>query len=89
MTKKIQSRWVVKSDDSRYIINREKDGGVILLDCAVLEPNDPDSMEGLFYIAPADAEAFLNTMKAALALDEQSNSPAPEKNKPAKAGAKG
>ena len=72
MAKKIGSRWVVKSDDARYIINREKDGGLILLDCAVLEPNDPDSMEGLFYIAPGDADTFLSAMKAALALDEKS-----------------
>lgn len=71
MTKKIKSRWVIKSDDSRYIINREEDGGLILLDCAVLEPNDPDSMEGLFYISPADARVFLTLMKAAVALDEK------------------
>jgi len=71
MTKKIKSRWVVKSDDSRYIINREKDGGLILLDCSVLEPDDPDSMEGLFYIAPTEANAFLALMKTALVLDEK------------------
>jgi len=71
MIKKIQSRWVVKSNDSRYIINREKDGGLILLDCSVLEPNDPESMEGLFYIAPQEAEAFLSLMKAAIELDEK------------------
>ncbi len=78
MTKKISSRWVVKSDDSRYIINREKDGGLILLDCSVLEPNDPDSMEGLFYIAPSEADAFLALMKTALVLDakDQGNGPA-------------
>ena len=81
MTKKIQSRWVVKSDDSRYIINREKDGGLILLDCSVLEPNDPDSMEGLFYIAPPEAQAFLSLMKAAIELDGKSVASAPGKVK--------
>ncbi len=84
MKHKIKSRWVIKSDDSRYIINREVDGGLILLDCAVLEPNDPDSMEGLFYIAPEDANTFLATMKAALELDAKSEAATPGKTKPVK-----
>ncbi len=70
---KIESRWVVKSNDSRYIINREKDGGLIILDCDVLEPNDPDSMEGLFYVAPEAAKVFLALMKSAIALDAKTH----------------
>ncbi|MEI6169244.1 MAG: hypothetical protein WCS52_18835 [bacterium] len=88
MTKKIKSRWVVTSDDSRYIINREKDGGVILLDCAVIDPNDAESSVGLFYISPDDAPAFLSAMKTAIALDEQSGIPASRKTKAVKAPAK-
>lgn len=80
MSKKTANRWVVKSDDSRYIINREKDGGLILLDCSVLEPNDPDSMVGLFYVAPDEADAFLKIMKAAVALDEKAGKPAKKAN---------
>ena len=76
MSKKTANRWAVKSDDSRYIINREKDGGLILLDCSVLEPNDPDSMVGLFYIAPDEAESFLKIMKAAVILDEKTGTSA-------------
>lgn len=81
MTKKIKSRWVVKSDDSRYIINREVDGGLIFLDCSVLEPNDPDSMEGLFYVAPGEADAFLAALKTAIALDEKRETPGKKKSK--------
>lgn len=88
MTTKIKSRWVVTSDDSRYIINREKDGGVILLDCAVIDPNDPESSVGLFYISPEDAPTFLSAMKTALALDEQNGIPASRKPKAGKTPAK-
>jgi hypothetical protein len=84
MKHKIKSRWVVKSDDSRYIINREVDGGLILLDCAVLEPNDPDSREGLFYVAPEDVHSFLTAMKAGLALDAKMEAAAHGKAKPEK-----
>lgn len=78
MKRKMQSRWVVKSADSRYIINREKDGGLILLDCSVLEPDDPDSMAGLFYVAPEEAGAFLALVKSALALDGKTKSANPQ-----------
>lgn len=78
MKKKLDSRWVVKSNDNRYIINRENDGGLILLDCSVLEPDDPDSMAGLFYVAPEEADAFLALVKSALALDGETKPSKPK-----------
>jgi len=73
-TKKIQkpkftSKWRVESDDGRFEIDRCSDGGLVIVDRAVWNPDDKDDMQGIFTVLPEDRILFMQIIKTALATE--------------------
>ena len=63
------SIWVAESKTGRFIMDRTDDGGLMIVDCAMLDPDDEESGDGMFPVMPEDAEEFLAVMRKAVEMD--------------------
>ncbi len=65
------SKWQAESESGQFVIDRVDDGGMILIDHALLDPDDDDCELGIFAIMPENAEEFLAVMRKAIELDSK------------------
>jgi hypothetical protein len=64
-------KWMAESESGQFVIDRADDGGLILIDHALLDPDDDDCEMGIFAIMPENSEEFLAVMRKALELDSK------------------
>jgi hypothetical protein len=68
------SRWIAESKTGRFSIDRTADGGLMIVDYAMVDPDDEDSLDGMLPILPEEAEEFLGMMRKAVKLDQKEDS---------------
>jgi len=66
----MKSIWTCENKDGRFIIDRTVDGGLFLVDCALINPDDEEDMSHIFSFDPEDADEFLDLMKRAVIQNE-------------------
>jgi hypothetical protein len=62
-------KWVAESKTGKFIIERMDNRGLMTVDCARLDPDDEDSIEGMISIMPEDPDEFLAVMRKAVEMD--------------------
>lgn len=66
---KVISKWCVESHDGRFVIDRCSDGGLVIVDHALMNPDDDKDVDGIFCVMREDRIIFMELMKKAVAMD--------------------